>query len=406
MALSVVKVNVTNKPTHTGDVAWTDITGAATGNLTADVPYLIIAEGQIGYSGQQPCGMRLVHGSTPFTESEAQLYVDSSPDCDETYRFVKIWTPSSAEALKLQYQAYGSGGTVSADNINIVAIPLDHVTVSQDYYSDEDAVSDALTTSFQDYAAVTFTPDTAGHNWLILAASRVDMATTASFHLECQLDWTGGITATAPYTRREPRHTSQAYMVNFQVVRELDAEEHTITLQARMNGTPTTGDDHLWSTIIAIDLDTIFEKYAFECNPGADLTNISTTPYGTEGATCSLTPDTASADVLVLGYWIHDTANNVTEVTTRLQQGSTDLNSGVTAAAQLLNECWDSTVRVPVTCTGVHTSVPASAQTYAMDISANRANSDTADNCIVAISLVALSTGQDLVKIQNETVRC
>lgn len=394
MGLSVVKINQTTEQTHSGDTNWTDVPGTTTAALSSGVPYLIIASAQIGQDSQQRAGMQLLHGSTAFPESDGRLLGDNSPDTKCTYRFVKVWTPGSAETLKVQFRANNGTTLVKADNINIIAVPLDHVSLNTDYFTVEfDTDTDLSDGAAHDHASLTFTPPVTGHDWLILGTLQCDIASTTSLNFDFNLEWSGGVTSSDPNMRLEARNANEIFMVPAQVVRNLANASHTVKWVGDLTGTGATGDTMLWSTLIAIDLDTVFEKHAFECNPGDDLTGVSTTDYATEAATCTLTPDTASEDMLVMGLYVHD-SSGIHYSRGRLQSDNSDLNSGVTTAAQGLNETWaGSTAEHPATFDGIDASVSAVSHTYDMDASFNVSSTGLDDTCIVAISLVAPSAG-------------
>lgn len=402
--LNTVKV-ITTGESYTGDGAWVTVDNTTSGALTAGVPYLILAGARVGQDAQQIIGARLqingvtLPGSTHIEES------DSSPDVHFNYFFADIYTAAGgAETMRLQTQTWSAALTATIDNVVLLAIPLSHVEEDTDYFQSVSTSLIDLSTSWQDGASLTFTPGTAGHDWLILGVNNIVVDTDNSIEFQSRLNWSGGVTSTDPTTAREGASGGGDEVQNHKValVRTLAAAAHTVKWQFQTSGSPSTADDVTYSAIYAFDLDTVFEKFAFESNYGDDVSPLSATAFGSELATCSLTPDTA-ADVLVIGAFVHDVGDTESYHTARLQVDGADINTGTTSAAQGMVRSWDAAEESPAVYLGIHESATAAAHTYDLDAGdPDTGNAD--DTCIVAISLVTPDTGVGPTAGTNPTI--
>jgi len=157
--------------THTGDTNFTDISGATitSGNFTATRKYFIFTGSQHTIdSNASDGGLKTLHGSTDFAESEDQLEPTTS---NVRYRIMwfTVWTAITAEAIKMQHRTSASGSTVKDDTIVLLSIEIsEDLTEGSDWDFNHDSSSRSLDNTFTTDATLTI--QTADHtvNHIIL----------------------------------------------------------------------------------------------------------------------------------------------------------------------------------------------------------------------------------------------
>ena len=139
--------------------------------------YLIVVSAHVGSSstGDDDNRWRCVHGSTEFTDSLHRG--EFNADYSYTYSWFTVFTqPATAEAIHFQAQSSDGVVTVNSRDISMFAMRLDDdldedTGSGGDWKFDESTTDTVHTTTFSptNRASVTWTPDTAGDDWLILS---------------------------------------------------------------------------------------------------------------------------------------------------------------------------------------------------------------------------------------------
>ncbi|MGH9909990.1 MAG: hypothetical protein ACRD32_05060, partial [Nitrososphaerales archaeon] len=189
--ISHIYDEVTTRKTTTS-ATYVNVTDSSitSGNFTAGKKYLIIATAQFdGSSIASNAMVRLAHGSTAFAGSNMTKEPMAVTTQEYTYGYWTVWTAVSGEDVSLQFACEG-GCTVGVDNIGLFAMNLsDDLTENTDWFVSENSTSIPHSTTFKTGAQITFTPATAGHDWLVLAKDNVNFdestpATNAEFRIE------------------------------------------------------------------------------------------------------------------------------------------------------------------------------------------------------------------------------
>lgn len=149
--------------THTGDTNYTDIPGdsLASSNFVPGKEYLLLVRRRLKITGSE-LGMKVLHGSTDFSESiqEGNIF---SPTNSIHYGWFTLWTAISGEGIKGQYLTEDAGQTVGVETPRILAVEMSqHLLRGRDYFFNEDSGSQLLGTGFTAGATLTFTPPAPG----------------------------------------------------------------------------------------------------------------------------------------------------------------------------------------------------------------------------------------------------
>ena len=294
--------------THTGDTLWTDIPGAsiASGNFTVGKKYLLIAHCLKQYNESGLAGFKVLHGSTDFASSDAQFPPDSGVAAYYPYFWWTVWTAVSGEAVKMQFKVDDNARTVKARRITLFAMNLsDDLTEGTDWdFAENSTVTDLSTTwSTTNNAAITFTPGSAGDDWLVMTRTRIDANVSfSSFNMEGRMDRGGEATSTEPKASEEREASTELKIFSLLRTFNLGASSNTFTEKSRESGATSFQRTH--SGVFALNL----AKFDVQANSWLETeVTLSTTDYATELRSISITPN-VSGDVLVLGSWAHDVA--------------------------------------------------------------------------------------------------
>ena len=316
-----------NTQQTTVSTSYVDITGAAitSGNFTAGKKYLLVISAQLGDTvGNKRDYIRALHGTTVFAESE-MIIRDVNAAQRTVYGWMTVWTAVSGEGIKLQF-ATAAAGTATADYITLLAINLsDDVTENTDWFFAESATNLGLTTTFQDGGAITFTPGTASHDWLVLSYAQSVVTAGGPFPIS-RLDRSGEATSSLPEARRQPIGTAEINGYPLARVFTLAAASNTFKEQSALD-TGTSGT-RLHSAIFALNLNK-FRNHAFAYTEADSA--LSATDYATQLQTLSVTPDVIS-DVWVGAYWGFDRNASAREAEFRVQLDNSDQPAGQTTS--------------------------------------------------------------------------
>jgi hypothetical protein len=333
----------TTDQSHTGDTNWTTKATLASGSFVAGGKYLILCLAQIGGSSPSDTfGFRLAHGETPAAFTGAETTIEPAAQDDRHgYGYFTVFTQpgGGAEDVIFQIKTLNSTRTAYADTIHIVAIRLDaDLTENTDWFYNEDDDSGAPTehtTTFAPFASITFTPDNADDDWLILAnPSYLGDAVNVQVEYRVNRD---SDTEVAPLFSQEGEDTSEALTWLMHRVFTLTAASHTFAVEGRDDATGIT--DHHSSRVFALRLNA-FKDYDFVWNE-AEFTPTATHTSFDEIAAIDITPSTA-ADFLILGYMSFDAAVAGYQGYLRVQKGGTTTPTGSDTALNSRARAYDS----------------------------------------------------------------
>lgn len=178
---------------------WNNITGTNDSNTTASSngwidstnfdltkKYLIIATGSHNsdsLSGKT--GLRILHGSTAFNESESiDITQNISASFKKPYFWFTIWTPVANEDIEVQLYWNGTGSTARAEDITLLAIDVTDQIDNGDLYFKEVSNLVDIPSVISTTASLSFTPQNSNEAWWILGYNQTDFTTGsgASFY--------------------------------------------------------------------------------------------------------------------------------------------------------------------------------------------------------------------------------
>lgn len=312
-AIQILSVEQTTEQTHTTDTNWTAVTGASLSGFTVGDQYLILVNALAGGSvTNNRFGFRVVHGSTEFPSS--YKFQEPSQADKHNYFWWTVWSAVSGESVAMEFMTNVSANTVSVDEIRIIAINLDaDLTENTDWHFTSDASGPtAHTTTYADRAALTFTPGSAGDDWLILSRTEIIINTVLR-------DWNVQLLEDGANTVRawqvEGEHSDENLIQGFVHVAEgLSAASHTFKVQTR-DDTSGTQNDYDTSAVFALNLNK-FESHVVTFNSGTY--NHTTANTYEELATTGNYAPTTTGDHVVFGD-THFDGGAGADAATRLQ---------------------------------------------------------------------------------------
>lgn len=286
-------------PVTTTSTTYTDIAGAtiASTEFVTGRKYLIfiLAKLEIN-SGANILSAKTLHGSTDFAESEM---VNEGGGAAQyfNYKWFTVWTAVSGEGIKMQFKA--SAGTVTADQITLFAMEIsEDLTENTDWFFDHNATSTSMTTSNSttNNATVTFTPGTAGDDWLVMFTARTS-GNSISANTENKLTRSGEAAETEIMESQEGEDNADRMLHAAWKVYNLGAASNTFEEQVRRE---TGGGTRISSSVFAINLNK-FEKHSSSYTAGSLAINNSSKWFHNT-VTNSMTPDTAGNIWIVGGH--------------------------------------------------------------------------------------------------------
>jgi len=306
-----------------------DMTGVsiASGNFTAGKKYLVCANASVAEDSSTRVGIRVVHGSTAFAESENLTTRSSTVKEYYAYQWCTVWTAVSSEGVKVQLNSSDGVSNAYAHFLTLFTLQLDDYLIENtDWCFNERSTDDALTNSGTNGAACTVTPATGGHDWLVMSWSQID-ATSGTVDQQSRLVRSGEASSSNPQVSFQPLSTSAQYVLPLARVFTLGAAANTFTEQSQA-GAATT-HTRLHSSIFVLNLN----KFLAHANTYTDgAVTLGTTDYNTQVETVSINP-AGTYDVWVGGFFVGDKQATSGDVEMRIQVDNADILSGMTTAS-------------------------------------------------------------------------
>lgn len=360
-----------NTQQSTTSATYVDVTGAsiASGNFTAGKKYLISVTAQLVDSANTRAFLQVVHGSTAFAESEAA--VGRSASAYYAYGFITVWTAVSGEGIKLQFHNDGTNSAL-VDQIAMLAINLsDDLTENTDWLFAERSIDDTLSTTFLDGASITFTPGTAGQDWLVMSYMQSDVASTTTT-VHSRIDRSGEAVSSLPEASIGGSAFDRQNVYLLSRVFNLGAASNTFKEQAKSSGTT---DIRLHSSIFALNLNKFRNHANVYTEAGLAL---SATNFATQLQTLGITPDVAG-NVWIGSYWGFDRNDIARDAKFRVQVDNADQPAGQTTDNYLFDYGNQAAEEDPMPLITVP-NLTAAAHTIDLDASANSTTGAPAGN--------------------------
>ena len=328
---------------------WVDVATLAAGEFVANKTYLILALGfiRIATSATNEVRMRLVHGTTEFTDCSG-AYEGQADVQNFTYGYLTVFTqPGTAELVKLQISTSATN-TVTADLGQIFVLKL-----SDDFSADDWKYAEQLTdytttasrgdTSSTEAASVTFTPN-GTDDWLVFGNFYLTPASTADNYRGSLFDSVEGLDA--PMIDEEGEDATNENRSHLLMrVYTPSAVSHTFQLRFSHE---TTAAVIKSSRIFAINLNK-FAQHAFSYAAADDTPAAS--PSWTTTRTLSPTP-AVTGPWFVMGYLGDDVGTfQSDDLAVRLQINPS--GGGLASNPNYGDDCpseggWDNTDVTPV----------------------------------------------------------
>lgn len=394
--------SVTTRVTTTSGT-YVDVPGAYidSTNLTPGKRHLVVVSGEIDWASTTAnASVRVVSGSTLLRRSEASWRYNSTSS-KMPYLYWGVFTTVAGENIQLQFKSGNGASVVGANRCTVFAMNIaDDLQQNVDYAFAESTASTTLSTSYQDGASVTFTPQTAGDNWLVLTSAHYTTPPLTQ-GVFSGLRRGGEDVSIDPEVRVEGKSASDLYLLQTMKALTLGANSNTF---AEQSINPVLGGVRNGSAVFAMRLNR-FARHTFFYDSG-DL-DFSATNFATNVATVGITP-TILGDVWALGSF--GTLSEVvgSTVRARLQVDNADLPTGQTAAASPLAERLDPSDVQPVMLLAAN-DMTAALHTFDLDASvstAAAAQRGGRNRCLVAITtrLAATVGAPTLVRRSADTL--
>lgn len=290
---------------ETTSAAWTTIgsPSVAAASLVTGKKYLIIARAEVKGKEANPgalLGMRLLHGTTEFTESAMEFLPDVSSADHAIYWYVTVWTAVAGEGLTMQVHADGAH-TVQYNFATLTAIRLsDALVEGTDWVFNENVVAAALDTTPTARATITFTPGTGGQTWLVLTDAMLQVDLSGSDFCGADLSLDGGAALVAQRGGKlagERRPTPPPFWIG-----TLTAAAHTFTLRSLRSA--GSGGTHRRSALFALRLPA-FDVASTAQDDTQKSPGTFNVAWAAQGLTLSHTQAIEAGLVLVIGYCAH-----------------------------------------------------------------------------------------------------
>ncbi len=312
---------------------WAQVTNQniTSGNFTVGRKYLIVATNKFeGGSVSADMGTRILHGTTVFPHSQARIQSRNNSNELYQYIFIAVWTAVSGEGISMEAANLFGTATHRMREAAIFTLEIsEEFTEGTDWHFNEnDTDADASTTfSTADNATVTFTPPSAGDDWLIIGfQEHEDFSTSSSF--QNRMRRTGEASETTQTSAYEGEFTGDKIGHMNAMVKNLGASSNTFDLQfANDSGSAWSRD---YGAIFAINL-SLFASHVIQHDTSTISANNANDDLGDDPKltlTQAHTPSLAG-DVWAFLWAIH-TGSTVSYRKARMQIDNADNPPGQT----------------------------------------------------------------------------
>lgn len=257
-------------------IGWNSISGAAeTGttasangwiagsNFTVGEKYLILAWGSHqSDSTSAKSGIRIKHGSTPFTESQTiETTQQTSTSYKTPYFWFTVWDGLN-ENLEAEIYWDGAAGTEArVEDVTLLAINVTDLINQNKLVYNISNTGGTLDTTFTNKASVSFTPDVNNEKWWIMGYTQADIIDINSDTFEARLNINGSTNSPLIITGKEANDTP-LYGIGF--AQELANTSQTLSVQIRESAANQEWDS---AGIFALNLNT-FDTYMADSQVG------------------------------------------------------------------------------------------------------------------------------------------
>lgn len=280
----------------------------AASNFVPGSTYLLVVTARVGGDAPLQYRFRLTRGGVEMVGSLMDVGNPSTiSNRKQAYSYMTVFTAVAGQDIAFEMRS-PFFGNATGDEIAIFWMRLEALNAGDFFFNEDDdsAAPTALTASFADFAAITFTPEVANEDWLVLSSLSGILPEPPDPDTEVvdfRINRDPGAEV-APFMSQAGESILQPEQWPWLLSRvfTLSAAPHTFTAQARESGAGTP--EHHSSRIFALRLNAFLE-YGFVWNETA------TPRLGLQGfafhnlAQVNLTPSIQN-DFLLLGMVLMD----------------------------------------------------------------------------------------------------
>jgi hypothetical protein len=372
--------NVTNS-THP---TYTDCASIAAGSFTADKEYLIIGVALLECAGgANEHHVRLVHGSTNFTDADAVIDPPAANGGAVLSWMYRLSQGASPEAVTIQ--AAGEAVVATVLGSQVFALKLsDDFTENTDYFWNEVTADYTTTATPTAQAAATFTPN-GTDDWLIIGhfVQGLPSGVTTNFLAELH-DSVGATTAPALAIESEDLDAGDEAR-SYILARAYTPTNAAHTYSLRFAHAATETFVVFSSRVLAINLNK-FNQHIAAYTDGA--TTPAASPTWTTVATASVAPS-VTGDWWYMGMYVFDAGAATAEQNIRLQ----DDNSGSLVSDPAYGDdgvnppAWDATDDMPMALMTMKALATGGTRTINMDVTTIAGSGTAKQRSLVGFSL-------------------
>ncbi len=319
--------------TH-NSATWTVVTNQniTSGNFVVGRKYLIYATNKFEGRGlSEDLGTRILHGTTVFPESNIRIQSRGVSEEMHQYKFLAVWTAVSGEGISMEASRPSGSQANFVKEASIFTLEIsEELTENTDWHFNENFTEQEATTSFSttNNATITFTPPSAGDDWLIIGVQKHTGFSTVT-SIETRMRRTGEATENGFIAAYEGESSGDTINHLNCMVKNLGASSNTFEMQFR--NTSGTQWDRGYGLVFAINLSK-FTSHVIqhdESSFASNNTNFDISDDPVEIMTQDFTPATAG-DVWSF-FWSQNNDFTVVFDRARLQIDNVDNPPGQTA---------------------------------------------------------------------------
>tara|TARA_R110000765_G_scaffold89307_1_gene170534 strand:+ start:61 stop:2787 length:2727 start_codon:yes stop_codon:yes gene_type:complete len=255
---------VTTQQAAVGGFSWTTAATIDASEFTGGQDYLILCFADIGNNSSTATrnSFQLLHGTTQFSGASSVIESNVAGQTSDVYTYMAKFT-QAATPENIRFQIKGT--STIADNISIMAIPLANLTENEDYYYAEDNSTSQHTTSYQNFAQLSFTPTNNNDDWLVIANPTVVVDAT-NINYEYRLDHNNSVNSSG-FSHEGEDSAEQALPSISRVYQLSNGSTQTFTVQGQDDAIGS--NDHHSSRIFALRLNKL-RSYAYSYQYGPE----------------------------------------------------------------------------------------------------------------------------------------
>jgi len=261
----VTVTGTANTGTTTSTGGWVD-----SANLAVGEDYLVMVWGEHSTNSTSGrSGMRVTHGGTAFTESQAIEETDQTGAAFKTpYFWFTVWTAVTGEDLEVQFFNATSTNTAAVEDVSLVVMNVEDLVANNELIYNISTTGGTLDTTFTPKATITWTPTNANDTWWLGGYVQHDTVDIDTDQHEARFDINSGTIRSTYSIEGEDAADTPLYGLGW--VEQFAASSQTVELEIRESAANEEWDS---AGLFALRLDGFetFKAYA-QTGDGTPLT--------------------------------------------------------------------------------------------------------------------------------------